>query len=126
MDLKISFNKENKELEDQYIPLAVERIIKDNTIQIIDSHKKHASLKDIENNVFGARVTNYKTLQKHEGMIIRYTHPNVLGRYIAQVELIGFNPENPNHNELKGELEHLANTNFSKEELGDIVVKYVS
>jgi len=123
MDIKISFNKKKKTLEDTYIELAVERIISSNTNKIIDSHKLKSSLIDIQYNVFGAKVTTYQTFPRHKGMIIKYMHPNILGKYLAKVELFGYNPRNIDNKELRSKLEYLANTNFSKKELDEMGVK---
>jgi len=103
---KITFDKNYKELSDNLIGLAVERVLYKNA-KLILSFRDRSSLRDLQRGVFGVE---HKILEvEGEGAII-YQQFNTLQGYKAVVVFLGERQDSLTFNSLKKELEEIANT----------------
>ena len=101
----IEFQRERGILDDLALCLAVEDTIFKYVSLQLSEDRKRASFRDIQQGILGLHIARYET-KDHHG-IIEYKEFITPGRYIAQVELQGFDEKGNLFRLVKEELESL-------------------
>ena len=101
----IEFQKERRSLDDVALCLAVEDTIFKYAPLQLSQDRKRASFRDIQQGILGLHITRYET-KDHHG-VIEYREFITPGKYIAQVELQGFDEKGDLFRVVKEEFESL-------------------
>jgi len=107
---KFIIHKEENLIPEIYA-LAVEKLIRKNS-EFVCRNKQTGTLRDIENGVFGVNQEIYEI--KGEGVIV-YDLFNVPSKYLAKIQLLGFNQESEKFKEIKNRLEEILKISDTEE-----------